>query len=144
VGCAGVFFLINSRDFYRIISIVISVWKVEGDTRIVTELGEKEIGLGEVGVGVDSKVANVKELLNSPSFQKISAKLQAANLTPALMIGTTNVVLLEVLLEKAGVDSPGDRLAIINSTRDSNPNFFSMSGPVYFKNVDRALSELDI
>ena len=62
-------------------------------------------------------VGGLARLLATPEFKDIAAKLKGARLTPEAIKNTSNDLLLDSLLEKAGISAPGDRLAIISAAR---------------------------
>ena len=62
------------------------------------------------------KIASFKDYLSQ--HHDVAKKLETANLTHNTIQNLKNDLLLETLLEKAGIESPGERAAIIIAVRE--------------------------
>ena len=68
--------------------------------------------------GPRNNVMAVSKLLQRPEYREAATKLEAAKLTlDGLKDALPDTLLINNLLETAGISSPGDRLAIINAIK---------------------------
>ena len=68
--------------------------------------------------GPRNNVMAVSKLLQRPEYREAATKLQAAKLTlDGLKDALPDTLLINNLLETAGIASPGDRLTIINAIK---------------------------